>query len=280
MSKNVFRVVAGMALFAGGCNLAPKYTRPEAPVPAEWPASAATQPTTHASEARLLSWQEFFVDEKLQRIIAAALQNNRDLRLAALNVQRAEGLYGIQRAELMPTVSASGSLVRQRVPGDLSPNGKATTSSQYSVNLGTVAWEIDFFGRIRNLSDAALQEYLGTEQARRSVQVLLVSGVAEAYLTLAADRENLRLAKNTLQAQQGMYDLVKWRLDRGFVPEVDLYRAQTQVERARGDVARFTQLVAQDENALELLVGASVPSDLLPAGLSEIRPFQEISAGV
>lgn len=264
----------------GGCNLAPKYERPEAPVPAQWPAYPATQPTTQAVvDPALLNWREFFTDEKLQRLIEMALENNRDLRLAALNVERAQGLYGIQRAEGLPVVDAAASMNRQRVPGDVAPGGRAVTASTYSANLG-VSWEIDFFGRIRNLTEAALQEYLGTEQARRSVQILLVSNVANAYLTLAADRENLKLAQSTLEAQLGSYNLVRKRLDQGVVPEVDLYRAQTQVETARGDVARLTQQVALDENALNLLVGAPVAAELLPVDLSHIAPLTEIAAGV
>jgi multidrug efflux system outer membrane protein len=151
---------------------------------------------------------------------------------------------------------------------------------QYSVNLGVFSWEPDFFGRIRNLKDRALEEYLATEQARRSAQILLVSSVANAYLVLAADRESLTLAQTTLVTQQDVYNLTQRRYDRGLAPELDLYRVQTQVDAARGDVARFTQLVAQDENALNLLLGAAAPGALLPTNLSGVAPPKEISAGV
>jgi multidrug efflux system outer membrane protein len=189
-------------------------------------------------------------------------------------------MYGIQRAELFPAVNAVGSGSKQKVPADLSGVGKSVIVEQYGANLGVSSWEIDFFGRIRSLSDAALQEYFATEQARRSTQILLVSEVANAYLTLAADRETLQLARATLETQQAAYDLVRRRLDRGLVPELDLHRAQTQVDAARVDVARFTQLVSQDENALNLLVGSPVPDDLLPAELGSVSPFKEIFAGV
>jgi len=273
----------GALLGLSGCTLAPEYRRPKAPIPADWPSGAAyqdTRPATNPPDAAPLERQEFFSDGNLQRVIEIALQNNRDLRLAALNVERARAWYGIQRAELLPVVNAAGSGSKQRVPADLSATGKSMVSEQYGANLGLTAWEIDFFGRIRSLADRALEEYLATEQARRSAQVLLVSEVANAYLTLAADRETLKLAKTTLESQQAAYDLVKRRLDRGLVPELDLHRAQTQVDAARGDLARFTRLVAQDENALNLLVGSPVPDDLLPAELGGARPLKEISPGV
>jgi multidrug efflux system outer membrane protein len=154
------------------------------------------------------------------------------------------------------------------------------TVEQYGAGLGLSSWEVDFFGRIRSLADRAMEEYLATEQARRSTHILLVSEVGNAYLTLAADRETLELVNATLEAQQAAYDLVRRRLNRGLVPELDLYRAQTQVDIARGDVARFTQLVAQDENALNLLVGSPVSDDLLPAALAGIGPLKEISPRV
>jgi len=283
MNRNVLALLAGMFIVTGGCTLAPEYSRPEAPVPADWPSGAAypdARPTASPPEAAPPERQEFFSDERLRRLIDMALQNNRDLRLAAFNAERARALYGIQRAELFPVVNATGTGSRQRVPADLSGGGKPMIVEQYGADLGLSAWEIDFFGRIRSLADRALEEYLATEQARRSVQILLVSEVANAYLTLAADRETLTLARTTLESQQAAYDLVKRRLDRGLVPELDLHRAQTQVDAARGDLARFTQFVAQDENALNLLAGSPVPADLLPAELGGARPLKEISPGI
>lgn len=263
--------------------MAPKYTRPEAPVPDHWPsgkAYAATQPTTRPVGATQLKRQEFFSDKKLQRVIEMALRNNRDLRLAALNVERARAMYAIQRGELLPTLNAAGSGSKQRVPADLSATGQPMTVKQYGANIGLTAWEIDFFGRIRSLSDAAQEKYFATEQARRGAQILLVSGIANTYLALAADREALNLAKNTLETQQDAYDLVKRRLEHGLVSELDLYRAQTQVDTARADVARFIQRVARDENALILLAGSPVPDNLLPAKLGSDSSLKEISPGL
>jgi multidrug efflux system outer membrane protein len=267
---------------AGGCTLAPKYERPAAPVPTDWPQGAAYQKTATATvipEVSELRWQEFFPDEKLRRVIATALKNNRDLRLAALNVERARALYGIQRAELLPAVNAAGSMSRQRVPADLSSTGKALTVEQYGVNLGISAWEIDFFGRIRSLKDRALEEYFATQQARQSAQILLISSVAGVYLTFAADREGLNLASSTLASQEAAYRLIQKRLDVGLASELDLRRAQSQVDTARGDVALFTQLTAQDANALNLLVGSPLPDELLPTGLDNIVPPHEIYPG-
>jgi len=153
--------------------------------------------------------EDFFTDKQLQKILRWTLSNNRDLRLAALNVERVRALYGIQRAELFPSVNAVGSGSKQRVPADLSSTGKSIIKEEYGVNLGISSWEIDFFGRIRSLKDQALQEYLVTEQARRSSQILLISEVARVYLTLAADRENLKLTQSTLETQQAAYVLIK-----------------------------------------------------------------------
>jgi outer membrane protein, multidrug efflux system len=284
MNRHAFTLLLGMSIVMGGCTMAPEYSRPEAPVPADWPSGAAysaTRPATAPSDVMRLTWQEFFSDVKLQYVIEMALQNNRDLRLAALNVERAHALYDVQRAEWLPVLDASASYTRQKVPANIAglPSPQYTFS-HYGGNVFVSAWEIDFFGRIRSLVDQALEQYLASEQARRSVQILLVSEVANAYLTLAADRDTLKLAKTTLDTQQAAYDLVKRRLDRGYVPELDLYRAQTQVDTAKVDAARYTQIVAQDENELNLLAGAPVPEELLPAELSGISPPKQISPGV
>jgi multidrug efflux system outer membrane protein len=197
-----------------------------------------------------------------------------------LNVERARALYGIRRAELLPTLDATGSAIKQRIAADLSSDGKPDTVTQYDVNLGISSWEIDFFGRIRSLKDRALQEYLASEEARRSTQILLVSSVASAYLTLAADQENLRLSQTTLETQKGAYDLIQRRNDLGLATELDLYRAQTPLDVARRDVAVYTQQVAKDENALNLLVGSPEPGDLLPTELGSVSPPKEISPGM
>ena len=283
MGKKLFSLLAVTAVLFTGCTLAPKYTRPEAPVPASWPSGPAydnAQVPPGAPAAAGLKWREFFTDERLRKVIETALKNNRDLRVAALNMERARALYGIRRAELLPTVDADGSGSRQRVPADLSSGGKAATTTQYGVKLGISSWEIDFFGRIRSLKDAALQEYLATEQARRGAHLLLVSEVATAYLTFAADRENLGLARSTLETQQAAYRLIRKRIDAGLSNELDLRQAQTRVDAARVDAALYSRLAAQDENAMNLLVGSKVPTEWLPDNLSLVSPTREISPGV
>jgi len=283
MNRQRLLLLVGLGIFIGGCSLAPKYTQPEAPIPAEWPQGAAykdTRAMLGTSTVPEFKWEDFFVDKQLQKIIALALNNNRDLRLAALNVERARALYGIQRAELFPAVDAVGAGDKHRSSSDLVHPGDPRTIERYSVNLGIASWEIDFFGRIRSLNERALQEYLATEQARSSAQIALVAEVARVYLTLAADRENLKLARSTLETQQASYGLIQRRCEIGLTTELDLRRAQIRVGAARRDIPRFTQLVAQDQNALNLLAGSPVPEDLLPADLSSVIPPKEISPGL
>jgi outer membrane protein, multidrug efflux system len=283
MKKFPVLLLLGMALLPAGCALTPKYARPEAPVPAEWPGDAVSRETGFAANApgaSELEWQKFFTDEKLRQVIGTALTNNRDLRLAVLNVERARALYGIQRAELLPTVDAVGSGSRQRLPADLSSSGEGTTSERYDVNLGLASWEVDLFGRIRSLKARALEQYLATEQARRGAQILLVSSVARAYLTLAANQERLNLSESTLSAQRGSYDLISRSAELGLVPATDLHRSRSQVESTRRDVALLAQVVAQDKNALNLLAGAPVPAGLLPTALDSVSPPGDVSAGV
>jgi multidrug efflux system outer membrane protein len=283
MIRKTLSLMALTAVFHSGCTKIPKYTRPEAPIPPDWPSGPAYRETPSTQNAPLavdLQWREFFTDERLQEIIDEALQNNRDLRAAALNVERARALYGIQRAELLPTVDAVGSSIRERVPAEFSGTERSVTVTQYSANLGIPSWEIDFFGRIQSLEKAALEEYFATEQARRSAQILLISEVANAYLTLAADRESLKLAQSTLEAQQASYHLIQRRHEVGLSSKLDVHQAQTRVDAARVDVARFTDLAAQDDNALNLLAASSVPTNLLSETLSTVVPLPDVSPGM
>jgi len=283
MNKRLLILLAGTSLIVAGCSLAPEYLRPEAPVPGEWPQGSSyknAQAESGTVAVPELSRERFFPDQQLQKIITMTLSNNRDLRLAVLNVERTRAMYGIQRAELFPAVDVSGGAGKQRLSSDLIGPGDSRTLERYSVNLGVASWEIDFFGRIRSLSERALDEYLATEQAQRSAQIALVSEVARVYLTLAKDRENLKLAQETLEAQQGDYDLIRCRYDVGVATELDLQRAQTRVDAAKRDIAGFTRQVAQDQNALNLLAGSPVPEDLLPIDLSSVLPPREISPGL
>lgn len=282
MKRKIILLLIFVSCFCG-CTLAPRYTRPEAPVPSEWPTGEAykeTSPDESAPKAAELPWREFITDKKLQEIIDIALGNNRDLRVAALKAQQARALYGIGEVSILPSVNVIGNWYKERVPADLSPTGSRHTTEKYSVNLGITSWEIDFFGRIRSLKDKALEEYLASDQARRGVQIMLITAVAQTYLTLAADREALQLVSSTLEAQENAYNLIQKRYNVGMASELDLRRAQSQVDVARGDVSRYTQLVAQDQNALNLLVGSPLDEQLLPRNLADISSPKDISPGL
>ncbi len=183
-------VLAASLLLAGCTSMAPTYERPAAPVAQQWPVAQATTADANAAD---IGWREFFTDTRLQGLIEQALANNRDLRVAVLNVQRAQAQYGVQQADRLPTVNAAAGQTATRSPG-------GSISRQYSATLGVSAWELDLFGRVKSLNDAALQQYLATDDARRSAQISLVAQVAGGWLTLAADQERLRLAEQTLLA--------------------------------------------------------------------------------
>jgi multidrug efflux system outer membrane protein len=282
MIRNALPIILTLICLAG-CSLAPTYTRPTAPIPLGWPTGPAY---TEAAGSRTgpdaadIGWRRFYVDEKLQQVISLALSNNRDLRIAALNIERARALYRIQRAELFPAVNASGDIIKQRVPADLSMTGKSMTVREYDAGLGVSSWELDFFGRIRSLKDRALEQYLATEQASRSAQISLAAEVANAYVMFAADRENLKLVQSTLEAQEATYTLIQRRFEVGASSELDLRQAQTRMEAARVDAARYTRQVALDENALNLLVGSSVPAELLPGELTTDTVLMDVSPGL
>ncbi len=253
---------------------------PGLPVADNWPSGPAYKEpaATKAGQVNAeIQWRQFFTDQRLQKIIDTALNNNRNLRLAALNVERARALYRVQRAELLPKVETGLTASKQHAL--ISGGTGLVTIEQYGVNLGVSSWEVDFFGRIRSLSQQALEQFFATEQARRSAQILLVSEVANAYLTLAADRENLKLAQSTLESQQAAHHLIKRRFEVGIAPELDLRQVQTRVDAARVDVAKYTSQVAQDENALNLLAGSPVPADLLPQELSAVKPLADVAPG-
>jgi multidrug efflux system outer membrane protein len=288
MIRSLSLLVSALVL-AGCTSLAPDYQRPAAPVPATWaavPADAAGRAVADspaeasAPAAADITWPQFFTDPQLRQLIGQALANNRDLRIAVLNIERARALYGVQSAERWPTVAAGATSALQRTPADLSPAGRADITRRHDLAIGISSYELDFFGRVKSLNDAALQQFLATEEARRSAQTSLVAEVATAYLTLAADRERLQLARDTLRNQRDAQALVKARVDGGVASPIDLRRAQTTVEAARADLARFTTQVAQDENALALLVGAPLPGDRLPAALDPVSTLDTLPTGL
>jgi multidrug efflux system outer membrane protein len=279
---NKLQTLALAALLLSGCTMAPEYTKPVSPVPAAWPQGEAYKKLKEQAVQKVagMPWQDFFTDAKLRQLIETALKNNRDLRVAALNVERAQAMYGVQRTGIFPSVSGNGSMNKQRLSGDLVETGQPQTTEKYTLKAEIPSWELDFFGRIRSLTDQALEEYLATEEARRSAELALISETAKAYLTLAADQENLQLAKATLKSQQDSCNLVEKSCKNGLATELDLRRAQSEVETAKRDVPRFTQRVAQDRNALNLLVGAPVEKRLVPEKLDSVAALKEIDPGL
>ena len=269
--------------FLVGCGMAPRYHRPEAPVAANWPSGPAYKVSSAPSDAPAaadLKWRAFFVVPQLQQLIELALATNRDLRVAALNVEKSRAQFRIRRADLLPTLAVAGSAAAERLPADISATGQTMIARNDNLSVGLSSFEVDLFGRVGSLKDQALKQYLASEQARLSVQISLVAEVANNYLTLAADRERLQLARDTLESQQSSYRLVERRFAAGVSSELDLRQAQTSVDAARVDVARFTNLVAQDENLLTLVVGAQLPQELLPSGLSAVGTLRELPPGV
>jgi len=264
--------------------MAPTYIQPAAPVQAAWPQGPAYKETPAGIGEKAVAdipWQEFFVDGRLRKLITLALENNRDLRIATLNIERSQALYQIRRSDILPKIDASAGANFQRVPEGLSGSGKVTTLEQYSLGLGVSSYELDLFGRVRSLKEQALEQYLATGQARRSVQISLVSQVAAGYLTLAADRERLQLAKETLANQQESFRLIRSRFDAGVTSSLTVHQAQTTVDAARVDIARYTTLVAQDENALTLVVGSALPPDLQPPLFSDmVNSLRELTPGL
>ncbi|MGJ7542397.1 AdeC/AdeK/OprM family multidrug efflux complex outer membrane factor [Variovorax sp. LT1R16] len=265
---NLFRFTPlALAALMAGCSLIPVYQQPAAPVPAKFAdGSGADRASTPVSD---LGWRDVFTDASLQRVIEMSLANNRDLRVAVLNIEKARAQYGVQDAALFPTVNASAGGSGSRTPADLSSTGAALTSHQYSASLGFSAYEIDLFGRVRSLSAQALEQFLSTAEARRSTQITLVAEVATRYLTLAADQDRLKLARNTLRSQSDSYRLNQRSFELGVASALTLSQAQTTVDAARVDVERYTSQVAQDRNALILLVGAEVPDELMPQTLPD-----------
>ncbi len=276
-------LILGVLVCIAGCSLSPKYSRPAAPVPTDWPSGQAYKELPQAQRipgAAYLPWRDYFTDARLQEVIQIALKNNLDFRLAALNIEKARAMYRIQRAELAPVVDGTAAGSRGRTPADLSSTGSATTGGQWSVELGITAWEIDIFGRLRSLTESALENYFASEFACTSMQILLIAEVASAYLTLATDRDNLNLARSTFESQQDSCNVIRRRHEVGISTELDLRQVQTRVESAQVDVAKYTGVVAQDENALNLLVGSPVRPDLLPEGLRAVSSFPDVSPGL
>ncbi len=283
MDKHGSWLLAGALVLLSGCTLMPKYDQPQMPVPTAWSRDAAethTVSTTNAPGAAEIPWQSFYNDAQLQSVMTLAWTNNRDLVVAALTVEKTRAMYRIQRADLLPTLNAVGYGTRQEVFANVAAFDEKVDLEYYSVGLGISSYELDLFGRIRSLKERALEEYLGSEQAQRSLQIALLAEIAGAYLNLAADHELLQLAQDTWASQKMTYELIMRRVEVGDASELELYQAQTRVDAARVDIAKYTGLVALDENTLNLLVGTQVPEELLPRELGSIALLKNISVGL
>jgi outer membrane protein, multidrug efflux system len=259
-------LVAALAL-AGCATLEPPLPEAKPDIPVQWPIPETarletgdrplSQDVKKWSDPGAIGWRDFFLDEDLENLIARALENNRDLRVAVLNVERARALYRVQRADRLPSVAGSVEAAR---------TGDDPSTERYAASVGVAGFELDLFGRVRSLSEAALRQYFATEEARRAAQLSLIAEVANAWLTLAADRELLRVSRATLAAHEASFGLTRKRYELGAVSRLDFAQARTIVETARADTARYEGQVARDTNALQLLVGAPVDAARLPAG--------------
>jgi multidrug efflux system outer membrane protein len=281
-------------LLAGCATMAPKYERPTSPIPAAFPTGdaypAAESPAQPVAE---LGWQAFFTDPKLRAVITEALAENRDLRVAIINIQEARQQYKVQGAAELPTLNGSTSATYEHTPTDVAlgsigsafkgfavPKG-GVNFQEYAASVGISDYELDLWGRVRSLTKQALEQYLSTVEARRETQITLVSEVASDYLTYAADIQRLKVAKDTLASNQKTYDLTVAKFNAGVSSEVDVRQAETSLEQARSSVSVYTTQAAQDVNALTLVVGAAVDPTLLPTGQDDSLPtLADIPAGL
>lgn len=301
MTRKIVLALLGASALAG-CNLAPKYVRPEGAVPAALPQGGVyPAAATDAPDVSKIGWRTFFTDDRLRKTIALGLENNRDLRVAAANVLQARAQYRIQRADLVPstTVSGSGTYTNNIFGGASAGAGAGAGSGAgagagagagtgggvgagaggaavgsnssnlefYSVNAGFSAFELDLFGRVRNLNRAALEQYFASEEAQRAARISLIAEIATAWATLGSDQDQLRISQETLKAFEQSLELTRAQFRIGVASELEARQAETSYQSARNDIAVLKTRVAQDKNALDLLVGTPVTADLLPQGL-------------
>lgn len=271
----------------GACTLAPKYERPALPVAQTW-STPSPEPTGSVTAADL-DWRQVLVDPRLQGVVDLALRQNRDLRVAVLNIEKARAQYGVQRSALFPGINGVLSEQRNHSPAAVSQIPGATGGSidteVYSATIGFTAYELDLFGRVRSLNAQALQSFFATQETSRSVRISLIAETANAWLTLAADQDRLALAQDTLATREDSLRLTQQQVDGGVGSLATLRNAQVQAETARSDVAVYAAQVAQDRNALNLLVGGEAPADLLPANapggsLASAQILADLPAGV
>jgi multidrug efflux system outer membrane protein len=265
---------AGLLGLAACSTLIPPYERPAAPVPGTYAVELTPAATPGSEPAAEIEWQRFFTDERLKRLIDIALKNNRDLRVAVLDIEQARAAYQIRRADLYPSVGAGASVTRQ-------PDAFGHMEQVYVVGLAVSSYEIDLFGRVHDLSEVALDQYLATAEARKAVQISLVASVATTYLSLAADEELLKVTQQTLSTREESTRLTKLRFDNGASSELDYRQAESLLEGARATLAATLRQRSLDANALTLLLGQSIPADLpAPIPLDVQRMVADPPAGL
>lgn len=295
-SRSVLAAMA-MATALSGCNLAPKYERPIGAVPSALPQEGIyPRAASDVPDVSQIGWRDFFLDPRLRQVIDSGLANNRNLRIAAGNVLQARAQYRVQRADRVPntTISGAGTYTNNVFgagggatgagavgggagagvgagpgagAGNLGAGSGSSNLEIYSVNAGFSAFELDLFGRVRNLSQAALEQYFATEEAQRATRISLIAEIANAWLTMASDQEQLRISRETLKTFEQSLNLTRAQFRIGVASELEARQAETNYQAARNDIATLQTRVAQDQNALNLLIGATVPAALLPQGL-------------
>ena len=266
-----------LTLTVAGCSLAPNYQRPEAPVAASW---TPTVEATGSFAADVLDWKTFIIDPQLHRVVDAALSNNRSLRQALLDIEAARAQYRVQRADRLPSINANATGSRQRLPADLSSSGRSDVSSSYQVGPGLTEYEVDLFGRVRNLSESALETYLATEEATRATQVSLIAEVIEAYLTRDGAQRRLALVEQTLKTREDSLELISRRRQAGTATALDYQEALGLAEQAKAERESTLRLLQQTDNALVLLVGTPDANSLLPAAPRDsLLVLQDIAPG-
>ncbi|HEY0193460.1 MAG TPA: efflux transporter outer membrane subunit [Kofleriaceae bacterium] len=285
MTRYSLKALALTALtgVAGCWSMAPKYERPALPVRANFAAdNAAEQAGQQAAQgqpAQQLPWRSFVRDGKLQKIVELALARNRDLRKAAFNIEAARAQYRIQRAQALPSIDAIAGLTSTRTI--VGPGNDTATITAYTAGAGMATWEIDVFGRLKSLSDARLQAYFSTIETAKATRISLIAETASAYLTLAADRSRLAIARDTANSSKRTMDLTEQLVGGGTSNRGDVYQAETVYQQARADIALLTAALAQDKNALELLAGGPIDDGLMPDVLpAQLDWFVDVQAGL
>ncbi len=268
-----------MLLLAGCKSMAPSHEIPALPVAQEFPANGGTVDAAGETAASL-GWQDYFADEQLRTLIARSLEHNRDLRMAVLRVEEVRALYGIQRADLYPGLDAAGIYGRSRIPADLSMTGRPLIASEYQAGLGISNWEIDFWGRIRSLKDAALETFLAGDAARRAATLSLISQVADSYFVLHELDERIVIARKTIESREESLRIFKRRFEVGSTSKLDLSQVETLLSQAQTLEYQLLQARASQLNALTVLVGGEVGIEPASYGFDDDRMLRSIRVGL